>query len=229
MDIEKHLKTFLCNNVAEAGGGKLRSSYAHEIVAAFLGYGRKQDLVADLKTQTGSDLELLRQASHLLVDADLVDRRCLDIEQASLSDKHGSIVKLPSPEQVIVRLRAILEYWRERPISLILIYDDGRQWIEQVHDNLLFELTESLSGVMADTNAFFGEMTVDTGGVWWGESTVELTCEGMLHGEQDRDRMYLGDKIDFQATLKFTRSGGRTGVKDASFTAFGAVDHSVYY
>ena len=228
MEIDKYLKTVLCSHVASSGGGKLRSTYAHEIVAAFLGYARLSAMQADLKAAPGAALDLLREADRLIVNRPLMDRRCIEIEDASLSAAYPKPVALPSPGVIIDLLHRGVEGWRGAPVELTVIYDEDIQWIEQVSDSLLFDLTNSLSGVMASTNAFFGEMVVEDGTVDWYATELELTGEGELYGEQDEDRAFYGDKITFSATLTFTRKGGRCGVTGGHHSASGEIDDSAY-
>lgn len=223
MNIDKHLKTILCNHVAASGGGKLRATHAHEIVASFLGYPRLSAMQADLKGTSGAALDLLREAARLVVDRHLVERRCDEIEDASLSAAYPKPVVLPSSQVVIDLLHRGIEGWRGTSVELTVVQHEDIQWIEQVSDSLFYDLTNSLSGIMASTNAYFGEMVVENGKVEWCDSRLEMTGQGELYGDPDEDRLFYGDKIIFEATLSFTRKGGRCGVSGGRHSATGEV------
>ena len=211
-DISKLCADFLRNSYASQTGAKLKASHARELVAAFFGYKSHAALIAD----KAHPLTNLEDAEILVPDIPLLDHRrtCLRELPADL---------FPSYEMASQICRFLSEYG----------YFDGTVWLYEavegyVTDILLIEndsfLMDKLSGVIAMTNAEFGEFPdyenaeiSDTG------NTLVINVSGKLRGTQLEDKLFYGDTIDMMVKVTLYRIAGKRGFSEFDIKAEGSV------
>ncbi|MEQ8827453.1 MAG: hypothetical protein RIC82_06725, partial [Parvibaculum sp.] len=91
-----------------------------------------------------------------------------------------------------------------------------------------YEILNDLSGVMAETNAYFDE-------AYFEEVEVTRTGDGMIikavgqyYGSNDPDRGFAGDTIDMAATITLDRVAGHTCFDQDHFSVVGEVNDDWY-
>ncbi|GAB6842664.1 hypothetical protein HNR00_003267 [Methylorubrum rhodinum] len=197
-------------------GEKLGSGHAHEIVAAFFGYGSAAALSQEVKYPL-TDLE---QAAFLVPDLKGMDQR--------LSALRGLPPSLPSVDDIATELSAFLvanghftgQVWQARQLD-----DDINGYVQKEAS----QIEDALGGEMAGTNAYFDEINLDEYGYQSTPDAWIVTVMGTFDGENDPDSTYVGDRIDFSTTMTFDRVAGRTAFADPELDTGGAVDRSGYY
>ena len=87
-------------------------------------------------------------------------------------------------------------------------------------------LLDELSGIMAETNAYFDEPYFETATMQDDEyGNLVVTVGGIYSGENDPDKMFHGNQIDMSVTVTFYRIAGRRGFLDYDISAGGKVNH----
>jgi len=99
--------------------------------------------------------------------------------------------------------------------------------IRVMDDPMIIE--DALSGEIASTNAYFDELYIDEVVVDVTEDALVATLSGSLNGEQDQDRVFHGDKINFTSVKTMFRVAGRVAYQQPEFETGGSVDLSMYY
>ena len=211
-DISKDCSDFLRSlAVGAVDDGKLKASHARELVAAFFGYNTH----AALLSETDYPLHQLDEAAVLVPDVRLMDQRrgCLD-----------GLPDLPSSTELAQALVGFLTSQH---------HFSGKAWIydsleSYVMDVLLPEedghISDCLSGVMAETNAYFDEAYYDSAEVTDVGDAVELEVSGTYSGDNDEDRPFCGDKIDMTVTVTLPRVAGKVGFSQPDISAGGSVN-----
>lgn len=96
-----------------------------------------------------------------------------------------------------------------------------------MEDPMLIE--DALSGEIASTNAFFDELYIDEVAVEVTDDAFVATLTGSLNGDQDQDRAFHGDKINFTSIMTMYRIAARTAYQEPDFETSGGVDDSMYF
>ena len=216
MSIEKECADRLRETYRNLTGGKLRSGHAHELVAAYFGYGT----AAALRAETAYPLAAIEEAAVLIPDIRLMDHRREKLNQ--LPDD------LPSVDELAADISAYLveegyfagKVWQTRDLS-----DEIN--IHIMDDPIIIE--DALSGEIASTNAYFDELYIDEVIVDITDDALVATLSGSLNGEQDQDRVFHGDKINFTSVMTMFRVAGRVAYQQPEFETGGSVDVSMYY
>lgn len=217
MTMHKECADYLRMHYAALTGGKLSSGHAHELVAAFFGYGTG----SALRAETQHPLDLLSQADIMIPDLPL-----LDIRRTALS---GLPEDLPANDVIVDLLVEHLEASGQFTGTVWLTRDlVDHIGADFIRDNA-FTIEDALSGEIASTNAFFDELYPDEVTVDHGDDALIATVNGHLNGENDQDRAFHGDSIAFESVITFDRVAGRTGYSNPSFATTGEVDDSRYY
>lgn len=216
MTIHKQCADYLRAHAASTGG-KLSSGQAHELVAAFFGYGTG----AALRAETVRPLDLLPQANILIPDLHLLDER-----RTALAGLPEDMIGTDEIVDLLVEHLSLAghfngDVWLTRDLVDHISSDF-------IQDNA-FPIEDALSGEIASTNAFFDELYPD-------EVTIDRHVEGLtasvsghLNGENDHDRAFHGDSIAFETEISFDLVAGRTAYSSPNFSTTGAVDMSRYY
>jgi hypothetical protein len=192
--------------------GKLQASYAHELVAAYFGYKSN----AALRAEANYPLTNLGEAAVLVPDVPLMEHRRLSLA--------GLPQDLPSSMEIAATLSSALkagghfngEVWLYSSLAEYIMEDFLHRHDGQVQDDL--------SGVMAETNAYFDEAYYESAEVSEGADEIVIEVKGTYSGESDPERMYWGDKIDMQVTVTLYRCAGRTAFRDWDLSVRGEVN-----
>jgi hypothetical protein len=216
MSLHKQCADLLRTSYRQLTGKKLSAGHAHELVAAFFGYGTG----AALRFETKYPLTAIEEAAILIPDLRLMDRRILEIEHLPSY--------LPLVDDLASRLSEFLvaeghftgEIWRTRDLA--------EHVGSRVHNDSS-AIMNDLAGEMATTNASFDgpdieEVTIDVD-----EDALVVTLTGTLDGEQDQDRVFHGDKIVFTTVMTLERVAGRIAYLEPELDTGGRVDDSDYY
>jgi hypothetical protein len=200
---------------AHTGGG-LRSCHAHELTAAFFGYGT----ASALRAEQAYPLTALRDAQILIPDIALMKKRMQALK--------GLPDDLPQAWALAQELVACLQS-HGRFSGQVWLDDDVETYFRDNYFQDNFPLiTDELSGEMADTNAYFDELIVDEVTVTRHEDGLAVEATGELTGETHEDRTFMGDKINFSAHVTMDLAAGRTGFLRPDFRISGTVDESYY-
>lgn len=216
MPINKDCADYLRAYYHSLTGGKLSAGHAHELVAAFFGYASGAALRAEVKYPLAG----LSQAEILMPDLSMMDRR--------LQDLKGVPANMPAADDIATQLCTFLsaqgyfggDVWQTRDLSEFIIVD----FIHK--DPQMIE--EALASEVALTNAYFDELYVDEVMLNVGLDALVATATGSLFGENDPDRVFHGDKVNFQTQITFPRIAARIAFGSPEVETGGAIDTSYY-
>lgn len=216
MSIHKECVDALRTNYRALTGNKLVAGHAHEIVAAYFGYGT----AAALRAETKYPLASLEEADVLMPALAVMDRR--------ISELQGIPSDLPTVDELASQISDFLlgaghfsgKIWSNRNIA--------EEVSTYVYENPLTILDE-LSGEMATTNAYCDGFYIDEADVSSHDEGLTVTLTGTAEGEQDQDRVFSGDKINFTTYVTFELVAGRVAYREPEFDTGGSVDDSYYF
>lgn len=216
MSLPKDCADHLRSKYKTFTGKKLGSGHAHELVAAFFGYGS----AAALRAETQFPLTDLGKAAVLVPALEQMDRRRAQLQ--------GVPEDLPGADSIARGLTSFLtetgrftgKAWIDRNLS-----DDIDAYVQD--DPMA--IMDALSGEMAETNAFFDEVYIDGTDIQVHPEGMMVTLEGSLNGETHEDRVFHGDKIAFTTVMTLDRVAGRIGYAKPNLETSGHVDESGYY
>ena len=212
IDISKSCSDIIRSNYAGLTGGKMKASHAREMVAAIFGYKSHVALISE----SAYPLESLQSAKYLAPDLTLLDKRrkCLK----------GLPEDVPSSKELA---DSVVEHIRAQG------YFTGETWLYEslesyvidvlLHDND-WRMIELLSGVMAETNAYFEEAYYDSAETVDLGDSFEILVDGTYSGTSDPDRMFCGDTIDMKVTVSLSRAAGRNAFSDFDISATGEIN-----
>lgn len=89
-------------------------------------------------------------------------------------------------------------------------------------------IIDTLSGVMAETNAYFEEAYFEEVEIDHSDGGVSITATGKYYGSNDLDRPFSGDTIDMTATITLDRVAGQTCFQEEEFSVAGEVNDDWY-
>lgn len=214
IDISKACSDFLRSDFAAHSGEKLKASHARELVAAFFGYKSH----AALLMERGYPLSRLEDAAVLVPDIALIDARRANLE--------GLPENVFSSNEIASRLAQFLKS-KEYFGGEIWLYESLGAYVREV---FLIEsdwrMMDLLSGVMAETNAYFDVEVgqYETDDVVEHDDAVIVEVEGQYSGRADTERPFCGDTIDLMATVEMSRVAGRTAFGEPAISARGEVN-----
>ena len=197
-------------------GNRLRSGHAHEIVAAFFGYGTRAALLAE----RAYPLTALGQAEILIPDLSMMDARIDGIDEIPTD--------LPFTDDLVNLLATFLqangiftgEVWLTRDLQ------------EHIQVSVIpgheMAIMDDLSGEMASTNAYFDEVYVEEVDVDVAGDSIVASVSGSVNGETHDDRVFCGDSINFETTITLMRVAGRVAFAAPMLETSGSVDTSYY-
>jgi hypothetical protein len=211
MSISKFCADYLREQYRVSRNGKLQASHAHELVAAYFGYKSN----AALRAEADYPLTELGEAKFLVPDVPLIEERRKSLD--------GLPQDLASSMEIATMLSSALkagghfngELWLYSSLPEYIMED-----FLHTHDG---EIQDDLSGVMAETNAYFDDPYYESAEVSDGKDDVIVNVKGTYSGESDPDRMYWGDKLDVRVTVTLYRCAGRTAFRDWDLSARGEV------
>jgi hypothetical protein len=196
----------------------LKSSHAHEVVAAFFGYKSHAALLAD-KRYAADDVDL---AAILIPDEFIVADRLRDLK--------GLPEKLPQAGCLVDTLVRLLlgdgifegEVWD--------CFDVGEYVMEDylpanLNENLEFELEE----IIASTNAIFEEISYDECHVVEADSGVTVTVLGTYQGYwlEDKDDDEEAPEIELVVTVYLRRCAGRISFEEPEVGVVGTLREKI--
>lgn len=215
MSIQKECADRLRETYRALSGKKLRSGHAHELVAAYFGYGT----AAALQSDAVFPLSSLDEAEILIPDIQGMDSRRVELAQLPAD--------LPSSKDLADVISLRLEengHFSGEIWDATYLSDDINGYIQR--DPMVIE--DELAGEIATTNAYFDELYIDETDVAFHEDSLVATLTGSLNGEQDQDRASHGDKIKFTSIMTMRRVASRIGYFNPEFETGGSVDDSIY-
>jgi len=215
--IQKDCADFLRQTYSNNSGGKLRAGHAHELTAAYFGYAS----AAALRSEAAYPLTALDEGEILIPNIPLMEQRMQQLD--------GLPSGLPDATELASNLSNFLvstdrfsgETWHT---------DKLETYIEETFiPARSAEIEDDLTGEMAETNAYFDELYVEEVTLSPGNDDLIATVSGHLNGENDPDRPFSGDSIEFTTTVTFERVAGRTAYTRPKLSTSGAVDDKDYY
>jgi hypothetical protein len=216
MTIYKDCADHLRVSYRQQTGENLIAGHAHELVAAFFGYGSG----SALRTDFVYPVSQLAQADILIPDLALMDARRQQLV--------GLPTSLPSSDALASDL---CDFLRKTG------HFSGEEWLDRdlldaindfVQRNPMM-IEEDLNGEIASTNAYFDELYLDEVVPEANADALMVTINGSLNGTNDEDRVFSGDKITFSTLMTFNRVAGRVGYASPDLETSGYVDQSDYY
>jgi hypothetical protein len=215
--IQKKCADFLRSTYSNLPGGKLGSGHAHEIVAAYFGYGT----AAALRTEPKYNLAALAEAAILMPDLRRMDQRIQQLTRLP--------VGLPGVDEFASKLTSFLrghgyfsgEVWGTRNLAEYI----DVSFIQE--DPVMIE--DALSGQIAMTNAYFDELDVHNVDLHFGDDSLTANVSGSLNGVNDPDKAFHGDSIAFTTVMTFERVAGRVGYLWPELETSGTIDDSGFY
>ncbi|RDJ00756.1 hypothetical protein B5K05_33330 [Rhizobium phaseoli] len=215
MSIHKECVDALRAKYRALTGNKLVAGHAHEIVAAYFGYGT----AAALRAEAKYPLTLLEEAEVLMPALAVMDQRIAELQ--------GIPGDLPTVDELAAQISEFLfeaghfsgKIWSNRNI--------GEEVSTYAYENPLTILDE-LSGEMATTNAYFDGFYIDEAEVSSNDEGLTVTLTGTAEGEQDQERAFSGDKINFTTSVTFDLVAGRVAYREPEFDTGGSVDDSYF-
>ncbi|MEM7224454.1 MAG: hypothetical protein AAF495_15860 [Pseudomonadota bacterium] len=210
-DFSKLCADFLRESHRMASGEKLKASHARELVAAFFGYKSHAALLAESRYPVSR----LEETNILVPNVPLMDGRRRRLT--------GLPASVRSSYELASNLCTFLQD-EDHFTGQVWLYESLENYILEVflpeHDYLV---SDELSGVMAETNAYFDESLYESASVSEGDDDVVIEVEGVYNGTNDPDKPFSGNKIDVSVTVTLYRMAGRTGFLDFEVSAGGAV------
>lgn len=197
-------------------GLKLGSGHAHEIVAAYFGYGTG----SALRLEGIYPLDELWRAEILIPDLALMERRLFLLTDLPdelpgadvLADWIGeSLQEARHFTGAIWHTRDIADY-----IGSVFVHEHPHQ------------IMDAMSSEMAVTNALFLGFDIEESTISKYDEGMSATVNGRIEGESDQDKPFYGDAIDFETILTFDLVAGRNAYGSPSWETTGELDLSFY-
>jgi hypothetical protein len=212
IDVSKECADYLRAQYLNQTGNKLKASHAHELVAAFFGYKSRAALRAD----KANPLRDLKYAKVLAPNIALLEERrgCLAGLQQDLSTSRSMAID-------------IAEFLEEQGTFT------GEVWIcesltDYIREQYLRDkdalITDLLSGVMAETNAYFDETYYETAELVDSDGHLTIEVDGQLNGQSDDERPFCGDQIDMKVTVELPLIAGRVAFGEPDISATGEIN-----
>ncbi len=212
IDISKLCADFLRLYVSHSSGLKLKATHARELVAAFFGYKSHAAQLAD-KRYPLSDIG---DAALLVPDTALMDARRKQLTHLPSG--------LPGSAALAQEIAGYLIQQRHFTGHVCLVEPLETYVMETVIPGAEAQIHDDLSGVMAETNAYFDETYPEDAEVKKHADGVTVIVTGQVNGASDPDRMFSGDQIDMTVTVEFPRIAGHTAYGEPDIVAAGAVN-----
>lgn len=203
-----HLRTHFSTKY----GVKLKATHARELVAAFFGYKSHAALLAE----KNYPLSQLGNASVLVPDTMLISQRSAKL--------NGLPTVMPGSKELAAEIVDFLHKGRFFTGKVWLYASIGEYIVEVFLFDEDYEVTEQLSGIMAETNAYFDETYYEDAEVLSGIDNLSVVATGQLNGANDPDRMFCGDQIDMTVTVELPRVAGRNAYAEPVISAVGQVN-----
>lgn len=211
-DISKTLSDSL-RHLAASKGIKVKASHAHELAAAFFGYKSDAALRADNKFPVSN----LEEVELLLPAIGWMDQRRQSLNELPELGSSIDLAKFWVGVLEEAKLFSGKAYYAES-VSEYIVSD-----LLQEEDGIVMD---QLSGVMAETNAYFGgdfpeyepADVIDHG------DQVSSKVIGEYVGDVDDERPYSGHKISFAVDITMDRVATPVGFRTPDIDAGGAVE-----
>lgn len=212
IDISKRSADFLRLYVSRSLALKLKATHARELVAAFFGYKSHAAQLADKRYP----LAKIGDAALLVPDTALMDSRRQQLT--------GLPPGLPDSAALARQLADYLAQQGHFGGHVCLDEPLETYVMETVIRDAESQIDDELSGVMAETNAYFDEIYPEDAEVKKHANGMTVIVTGQVNGTSDPDRMFSGDQIDMSVTVEFPRIAGHTAYGEPDIVATGAVN-----
>src|SRR5690606_18110474 len=182
----KPFSDFLRNYCITHASTKIKASHSHELIAAYFGHKSNISLLND----NAHPLSAIKIAQYVIPDIKLMDER-----RQQLNDFPEA---LPSTN---ILAKAISDFIKSEQYFAgdIWLTDDLENYIaEELLPSLEEVILDELAGLMSETNAIFDESPAYESNsvvVNFKAKHLEISATGILHGEQQEDKMYSGSNI----------------------------------
>lgn len=189
---------------------KLKASHSREIVAAMFGYKSH----AALLHEADHPLLLLAESPIFIPDTELMDTRLKDLSC------------LPYNEHLVLGwVKSLVGFLREQKLIT------GEAWVDKNLVNYVLEqllhyngdVTNQLSGIMAETNTEFDHEQYDSATVSNDGDSIVIEATGEMTGISSPDAPFCGNTIDCTVTVFLERHAGRCGFYQPVISADGSV------
>lgn len=131
---------------------------------------------------------------------------------------------LPSSKALAIAIAEFLEA-QGTFTGEVWMYESLTDYImEQYLPDRDARITDLLSGVMAETNAYFDETYYETAELMDDDGHLTIEVEGQLNGQSDDERPFCGDQIDMKVPVELHLIAGRVGFSDPDISATGEVN-----
>lgn len=193
-------------------GLKLKATHARELVAAFFGYKSHAAQLADYQYP----LSAIGDAVLLVPDTGL-----MDVRRRQLT---GLPPGLPVSAVLAQEIADFLEQRGHFDGYVCLAEPVETYVMETVIPAADAQIYDDLSGIMAETNAYFDETCPEEAEVKKGEDALTVLVTGQVNGTSDHDRPFCGDQIDMSVSVEYPRIAGHVGYGEPHIEAAGAVN-----
>jgi hypothetical protein len=213
-DIAKSCSDFLRSSALTDVGVKLQASHARELVAALFGYKSHSALLAE----KAYPLDVLGEADVLVPNIPLIEQRRSKLQGLPAGLYASSDIAAKVSGFLIQQGHFTGEVW---------LYDSLESYVVEVllreEDGHILDL---LSGVMAETNAYFDEDFghYEVTETIHGNDDVTLTIQGTYCGSSDTERPFCGDQIDVTGIVELPRVAGRAAFAKPNISVNGEVN-----
>jgi hypothetical protein len=197
-------------------GQKLKATHACELVAAFFGYKSHAALLAEARFP----ISRIEEAAVMVPDVERIHSRIQSLKDLPTN--------LPTAFELAKTMADFLvkEGWFNGKVWL---YETVENYVTEVYliEND-YRLLDELSGVMAETNAYFDEAYFENVEVTRHDDGMSIAATGTYSGTSDEDRVFSGDTIDMTVIITLDRVAGHTCFHEEDMEVAGKVNDDWY-
>lgn len=192
----------------------IKSCHTHELLAAFFGYGSKAALDADNENFLKA---LNKEIWFFIPDLPLFTKR---FNRLNLQDPNGDLPYICS--SYADNISDYLEFYSW---ALECEINEQESGIEDFLRDNSFELSNQLSGVMSETNAYFDEEYFYNYCFSRTKNELIVTVDACIIGTNHPDRTFCGNEIDAEITLTCNLLAGSGLYEKPTICASGSVNY----
>lgn len=197
---------------ASSTGLKLKATHARELIAAFFGYKSHAAQLAEKQYP----LSAIDDAVLLVPDVGL-----MDVRRNQLA---GLPAGLPASAQLAQEIADFLKRQGYFEGQVCITEPIETYVMETVIPGAEAQIYDDLSGIMAETNAYFDETYPEDAEVAKHDDGLTVIVVGQVNGTSDPDRMFCGDQIDMSVNVEYPRVAGHAAYGEPYIEASGVVN-----